>query len=63
MIVDVKAVDELGDIHHAQVLTYLRQMNLDVALIINFNSPLVRDGIKRVVLSHNGPSAVSAVTL
>jgi len=45
VIVDIKAVDALADIHHAQVLTYLRHSKLEVGLLINFNSPLLRDGI------------------
>jgi len=58
VIVDIKAVDSLGDIHHAQVLTYLRHTNHEVGLLINFNSPLLRDGIKRVVLTNRVVSAV-----
>jgi GxxExxY protein len=50
VIVDVKAVDHLADIHGAQILTYLRLTGLKVGLLINFNSPLLREGIKRFVL-------------
>ncbi|HYN81471.1 MAG TPA: GxxExxY protein [Gemmatimonadaceae bacterium] len=55
VIVDVKAVDHVADIHGAQILTYLRLTNIEVGLLINFNSAMVRDGIKRFVL----PSIVS----
>lgn len=61
VIVDVKAVDSLADIHHAQLLTYLRHTSKDVGLLINFNSPLLRDGIKRVVLTNRVVSALPAV--
>ncbi len=61
VIVDIKAVERLADIHHAQVLTYLRHTSREVGLLINFNSPLLRDGIKRVVLTNRVVSAVAAV--
>ena len=61
VIVDVKAVDKLTDIHHAQILTYLRHTNLEVGLIINFNSPLLRDGIKRVVVTNREVPIVPVV--
>jgi len=51
VIVDVKAIDRLAEVHTAQLLTYLRHTDLEVGLLINFNSPLLRDGIKRVVLT------------
>ena len=62
VIVDIKAVDALADIHHAQVLTYLRHSKLEVGLLINFNSPLLREGIKRVVLTNRAVSVVPVVS-
>ncbi len=53
VIVDIKAVDHLADIHHAQLLTYLRHTGVEVGLLINFNSPVLRDGIKRLVLGRS----------
>ena len=64
VIVDIKAVDHLADIHSAQLLTYLRHTGVEVGLLINFNSALLRDGIKRVVLARredNEPEAAGAV--
>ena len=50
IVVELKAVDALAKIHDAQVLTYLRLTNVRIGLLINFNVPLLRDGLKRVVL-------------
>jgi GxxExxY protein len=51
VIVELKAVDSLHAIHHAQVLNYLKATRLDLGLLINFNVALLRYGIKRIVLS------------
>ncbi len=50
LIVDLKTVDRLVPIHDAQLLTYLRLSNLWLGLLINFNVPVLKDGIKRLVL-------------
>ena len=49
VVVEIKAVDELAAIHDAQMLTYLRLGNWKVGLIINFNSEVLRLGIRRLV--------------
>lgn len=49
VIIEIKACDELNDIHLAQVLTYLKLSNCKLGLLINFNVKLLKDGIKRVV--------------
>lgn len=49
IIVEIKCVDNLADIHKAQTLTYLRLTNLKLGLLINFNVVLLKDGIKRIV--------------
>jgi GxxExxY protein len=49
VIVEVKAVDEFHSIFEAQLLTYLRQTNLRLGLVVNFGERLVKDGIHRVV--------------
>ena len=51
VIVEVKAVEALAPIHMAQLLTYLRVTSLRVGLILNFNSPTMKQGTKRVVLN------------
>lgn len=49
VIVEVKAIEAIGPIHEAQILTYLRLRGSWLGLIINFNVILLRDGIKRLV--------------
>ncbi|RCJ19720.1 GxxExxY protein [Nostoc minutum NIES-26] len=51
LIVELKAVQNLAPIHEAQVLSYLKITNYPLALLINFNVPLLKDGIKRIILS------------
>ncbi len=48
VLVELKAVDQLLPIHTAQVLTYLKLTGLQTALLINFNVPLLKNGIKRL---------------
>ncbi len=48
VIIEVKAVDALNDIHLAQVLTYLKLSKCKLGLLINFNVTLLKAGIKRV---------------
>jgi len=50
VIVEVKAVDRLAAVHHAQMLSYLRHTGLRVGLVMNFNTVVLPDGIKRVSL-------------
>ena len=49
LIIEVKSVEALNDIHLAQVLTYLKLSECKLGLLINFNSVLLKDGIKRIV--------------
>jgi GxxExxY protein len=49
LIIEVKAVETLAEIHFAQVLTYLRLSNLRLALLLNFNVVHMKDGIRRIV--------------
>ena len=49
VIVEIKAVEELNNIHLAQTLTYLKLSNCKLGLLINFNVALIKNGIKRVV--------------
>jgi len=49
VIIEIKSVDQLTDIHLAQLLTYLRLKRLKLGLLINFNSVRLVDGLKRVV--------------
>ena len=50
VIIEVKAVEKLLPVHKAQMLTYLKLQSLRIGFLLNFNVPLIRDGITRVVL-------------
>ena len=50
LIIELKSVESLQRIHEAQLLTYMKLSGCSVGLLINFNSILLRDGIKRMVL-------------
>ncbi len=50
VIVEIKSVERLAPIHVAQMLTYLRVASLRIGLILNFNSPTMKEGTRRVVL-------------
>ena len=49
LIIEVKSVEALNDLHLAQILTYLKLSNCKLGLLINFNSVLFKNGIKRVI--------------
>jgi GxxExxY protein len=49
VVVELKTVERILPIHEAQLLTYLKLSERPVGLLINFNVPLLKDGIKRVV--------------
>jgi GxxExxY protein len=48
VVVEIKCVEKILPVHEAQLLTYLKLSGLKVGLIINFNSALLKDGIKRL---------------
>jgi GxxExxY protein len=49
VIVEVKTVSQLAKIHEAQLLTYLKLTNKPVGLLLNFNVPVMKDGIRRLL--------------
>ncbi len=49
LIIELKSVDALSEIHTAQTLTYLKLSECKLALLINFNVLLLKDGIKRII--------------
>ncbi len=49
VVLEVKACDRIEPIHQAQLLTYLKLSGLSLGLLLNFNVPVMRDGIVRVV--------------
>ena len=54
LIVEIKCVEKLLPVHSAQLLSYLKLSGLRLGLLINFNVPHLRDGIRRIV---NGPES------
>ena len=50
LVLELKAVEELHPIHSAQLLTYLKLSGIHLGLLINFNVPLLKNGIKRLIL-------------
>ena len=51
LIVELKAVEKLAPIHEAQVISYLKMTKNTLGLPINFNVPILKEGIKRIILS------------
>jgi GxxExxY protein len=49
LVVEVKSVDAIAPIHEAQLLTYLKLSGIRVGLLLNFNVPVLKDGIRRRV--------------
>lgn len=49
VIIEVKSVLEMHPVFNAQLLTYLKLANIKLGLLINFNTPLIKDGIHRIV--------------
>ena len=50
VIVDVKSVKAISPVYEKQVLTYLQQTGSKLGLILNFNVPVIKEGIERIVL-------------
>lgn len=48
-IIEIKAVNQISEIHLAQLLTYLKLADYRLGLLINFNVPLIKNGIRRVI--------------
>ena len=51
LVVELKTVEQLAPIHTAQVISYLKAGAFQLGLLINFNVPLLRDGIRRIAFS------------
>jgi len=50
IVLEVKSVERLNPVHHAQLLNYLRISKLNIGLLVNFNVPVLQDGLKRKIL-------------
>ena len=49
VIIEIKSVQQISNVHLKQLLTYLKITDLKLGLLVNFNEALIKDGIKRVV--------------
>ena len=49
LIIEIKAVEAINDVHKAQVITYLKLSGCKLGLLVNFNVALTKEGIKRIV--------------
>lgn len=57
LLIELKAIEALQPVHRVQVTTYLRFLNLPLGLLINFHTPLLKDGLQRVLnLDHQTDS-------
>jgi len=50
VVIEIKSIDALADIHLAQILTYLKLSKCSLGLLVNFNVLQLKDGIKRVIV-------------
>ena len=51
LVVELKVVDPIHDLHRAQVISYLKATGASLGLILNFKAPLLKDGIERFLLT------------
>lgn len=54
IVVEIKAIDRLLPVHEAQVITYLKLGGWHTGLLINFNTPILKYGIKRLIHNYAG---------
>lgn len=55
IVIEIKAIEEMLPVHFAQLLTYLHSSSKRVGLLINFNVPILKNGLKRIVNHYAGP--------
>lgn len=53
IVIELKTVDRIAPVHEAQIMSYMKLLPSPLGFIVNFNETLIKDGIKRVVLSNN----------
>ena len=60
IIVELKAVESILPIHEVQLVTYLKLTGKAIGLLINFNVPVLKDGIKRKINAHTDYSGIKS---
>ncbi len=63
VVVEIKAVEALAPIHESIMLTYLRLSQCRLGLLLNFHTPVLKDGIRRFVWHYEGPATDNAEAL
>jgi GxxExxY protein len=53
LIIELKTIERILPVHEAQLLTYLRLSGITTGLILNFHMPVLKDGIRRLVLGRS----------
>ena len=61
LIVELKAIDRTHDVHEAQLLTYLRFSGLETGLLLNFNVPMMKLGVRRYAYTHSEQTEESQI--
>jgi GxxExxY protein len=59
IVVELKSVEKVQDVHKKQLLTYLRLAKKPLGLLINFNEPLLRDGLTRIINAPEGAESLA----
>ncbi|MBS1608020.1 MAG: GxxExxY protein [Bacteroidetes bacterium] len=52
LLIELKSVEKLAEVHYKQVQTYLRLADIKLGLLVNFNVSLLKDGIKRIIYTY-----------
>jgi GxxExxY protein len=60
VVVELKSVERVQDVHKKQILTYLKLSGKPLGLLINFNESLLKNGITRIVNGPTGPAELAA---
>lgn len=60
VIIELKSIESIHPVHKAQILTYLKLSGLPIGFLVNFNVPLIKNGVQRFVNNHSSFSATSA---
>ena len=60
VVVELKSIEQTIPLYSKQLLTYLRLMNLNVGLLINFGAGTLKEGLKRVVNNYSGPHSFAS---
>jgi GxxExxY protein len=63
IVVELKSVEKVQDVHKKQLLTYLRLAKKPLGLLINFNEPLLKDGITRIINTPDGAERLASFFL